>query len=78
MAESEETPLKQKLVYSITQAVYRSDRSNTDHVFSVKLLAEKAVTSIEYETLILPLDMNEAFDAAKHTSQYWEFSLCNK
>jgi hypothetical protein len=49
----------------ITQAAYRSGRSTTEHVFTLKLLAEKAITSSNYEIHILLLDMSRAFDTVR-------------
>ena len=46
----------------VTQAAYRSGRSTTEMVFTMKILAEKAITSADYETFILLLDMSKAFD----------------
>ncbi len=49
----------------ITQAAYPGDRSTTEHVHTCKLLAEKAITSQNYETTILLLDMSKAFDTVR-------------
>ena len=49
----------------ITQAAYRSGRGTTEHVFTIKTLAEKAITSSNYEINILLLDMSKAFDTIK-------------
>ena len=46
----------------LTQAAYRSGRGTTEHVFTIKTLAEKAITSNNYEIYILLLDMSKAFD----------------
>ena len=46
----------------ITQAAYRAGRGTTEHVFTLKMLAEKAITSSNYEINILLLDMSKAFD----------------
>ena len=35
----------------VTQAAYRGGRSTTEHVFSFKILAEKAVTSKLYQSI---------------------------
>ena len=45
-----------------SQAAYRPGRSTTEHVFSFKCLAEKAITSSNYEIIIEMLDMSKAFD----------------
>ena len=45
-----------------SQAAYRRGRSTTEHVFAVKILAEKVIASIYY-TIYIPLfDMPKAFD----------------
>ena len=49
----------------LSQAAYRAQRSTTEHVFTCKILAEKAITSECYETTILLLDMSKAFDTVK-------------
>ena len=46
----------------ITQAAYQSGRSTTEHVFTFKVLAEKAITSKDFKVVILMLDMSKAFD----------------
>ena len=45
-----------------SQAAYGKGRSTTEHVMAVKLLAEKAITSADYEIFILMKDMSRAFD----------------
>ena len=45
-----------------TQAAYTEGRSTTELVFAFKILAEKAITSSEYEINLLMLDMSKAFD----------------
>ena len=45
-----------------SQAAYRKGRSTTEHVFAAKILAEKAMTSVNYTIHILLLDMSKAFD----------------
>ena len=52
----------------ITQAAYQGGRNTTEHIFACKLLAEKAVTSVDYETTILLLDMSKAFDTVQRDS----------
>ena len=44
------------------QAAYQNERSTTEQVFAIKLLAEKAITSNDYSMYILMLDMSKAFD----------------
>lgn len=46
----------------LEQAAYQPGRSTTEQVLAVKLLAEKAITSQNYEIYILLLDMSKAFD----------------
>ena len=52
----------------ITQAAYREGRSTTEHVFTFKALAEKAITSSNYEIHLLMLDMSKAFDTVKRAT----------
>jgi hypothetical protein len=47
----------------LTQAAYRAGRSTTEQVFSMKLVAEKAAITTNYESNILLLDMSKAFDS---------------
>lgn len=44
------------------QAAYQPGRSTTEQVFSVKILAEKAITSSDFTIYLLLLDMSKAFD----------------
>ncbi len=46
----------------ISQAAYTPGRSTTELIFSLKVLAEKAITSSSYEITVLLLDMSKAFD----------------
>lgn len=46
----------------ISQAAYSPGRNTTELVFAFKILAEKAITSSNYETHLLMLDMSKAFD----------------
>ncbi len=46
----------------VTQAAYRNGRSTTELIFSLKVLAEKAITSSSYQVTVLLLDMSKAFD----------------
>ena len=50
-----------------TQAAYRPGRSTTENVFTMKILAEKALTSSNYEIEIMLLDMSKAFDSVNRT-----------
>ena len=60
--------LKKRIINKIdaeippSQAAYRQGRSTTEHVFSTKILTEKAITSQNYTIYLLMLDMSKAFD----------------
>ena len=45
-----------------SQAAYQSGRSTTEQVFTLKILAEKAIISEDYTIYLLLLDMSKAFD----------------
>ena len=45
------------------QAAYRPGMSTTEQVFSLKMHAEKAITTNNYTIFILMLDMSKAFDS---------------
>ncbi len=49
----------------LSQAAYREGRSTTEHVFTFKILAEKAITSSNYKIHLLMLDMSKAFDTMR-------------
>ena len=53
------------IVKSVSQAAYRSGRSTTENVFTLKILAEKAKTTLNYEMNIMLLDMSKAFDSVE-------------
>ena len=55
---------------SLSQAAYIKGRSTTEHVFSMKILCEKAITSCDYSTHILLLDMTKAFDTINREHLY--------
>ena len=46
----------------LSQAAYIKGRSTTEHVLAMKILCEKAMTSCNYSTHILLLDMTKPFD----------------
>ena len=46
----------------LSQAAYQIGRSTTEQVFTIKILAEKAITSENYDTFLLFLDMFKVFD----------------
>ena len=52
-------------MYYASVYIYSSGRSTTEHVFTCKILAEKAITSSNYEITLLLLDMSKAFDTVK-------------
>ena len=49
-------------VLPVTQTAYSAGRSTTELVFTFKTLAEKAISSCDYEINLLLLDMSKAFD----------------
>ena len=53
-----------------TQAAYQEGRSTTEMVFSFKILAEKAITSQDYNITILLLDMSKAFDTVRRAELF--------
>ena len=46
----------------LSQAAYQIGRSTTEQVFTIKILAEKAITSENYDIFLLFLDMFKVFD----------------
>ena len=48
-----------------SQAAYQSGRSTTEQVFVFRSMAEKAISSNNYHTHILMMDMSKAFDTVK-------------
>eukprot|EP00794_Sanderia_malayensis_P008267 gene8266-biopygen6685 len=56
---------KMKKTIPPTQAAYQPDRSTTEQVFSMKILAEKAITSADYKVVLLLLDMSKGFDTVR-------------
>ncbi len=54
------TRLKERI--PVSQAAYSNGRSTTELIFSLKILAEKAITSSSYQITVLLLDMSKAFD----------------
>ena len=64
---------------TIIEAAYRSSRSTTEHVFATQLIAQKAISSIDYSTFVLLLDMSKALDTANRITLLQDLSrLINK
>ena len=55
-------------ILPITQTAYTSGRCTAELVFTFKVLAEKAVTSLGYNIHLLMLDMSKAFDSIQRGS----------
>ena len=53
----------------LSHTAYRKGRT-TEHVFAMKILCEKAITSCDYSTHILLLDMTKAFDTINREHLY--------
>ena len=51
-----------------SQAAYQRGRSTTEHIFTYKLLAEKAITSKDYTVHILLMDLSKAFDTINRST----------
>ena len=51
-----------------SQAAYRVGRSTTEHVFTAKVLVEKAITSANYPIHLLMLDMSKVFDTVNRST----------
>ena len=51
----------------LSQAAYQKGRSSTEKVFSIKILAGKAITSENYDIFLLFLDMSKAFDTVNRS-----------
>ena len=54
----------------LSQAAFRKGRSATEHVFAMKILCKKTMTSCDYSTHILLLDMTKAFDTINREHLY--------
>ena len=54
----------------LSKAAYIKERSTTEHVFAMKIPCEKAITSCDYSTHILLLDMTKAFDTINREHLY--------
>ena len=53
---------------SVSQAAYSPGRGASELILAFKLLAEKAITSQDYEFHIIMLDMSRAFDTISRAS----------
>ncbi len=53
-----------------TQAAYQQGQSTTEPVFTMKILAEKAITSSIYKIYILLLDMSKAFHTVRRNDLF--------
>ena len=51
----------------LSQAAYQKVRSSTEQVFTIKILAEKAITCENYDIFLLFLDMSKAFDTVNRS-----------
>ncbi len=61
---------KFKLLIETSQAAYQGGRSTTEQVLTMKLLAEKTITSTDYTIHILMLDMSKAFDTVDRNTLF--------
>ena len=61
---------KLKTRIHLDQASYQEGRSTTEQIFSIKLLAEKAISSSDYKIYILLLDMSKAFDTVNRNQLF--------
>lgn len=59
----------------LEQAAYQPGRSTTEQVLAVKLLAEKAIISQNYEIYLLLLDMSKAFDTVNRKILFEKLEL---
>ena len=46
----------------VSQAAYRAGRGTTEQIFTLKTMAEKSITTTNFSTHILMMDMSRAFD----------------
>ena len=58
------------LIIPNTQPAYQQGQSTTELVFSMKDLAEKAITSENYEIMLLLFDMSKAFDTVRRNELF--------
>ena len=50
-------------IIPLSQAAYRKGRSTTEHIFSMKLLIERTISSSNETIYLLMHDMSKAFDS---------------
>lgn len=53
-------------IYLLSQAAYRAGRDTTEQFFTIKLLAEKVITTPNYETHFIFMDMSKVFRVERH------------
>ena len=51
----------------LSQAAYPKGRSTTEQVFTIKILAEKAIASESFDIFLLFLDMSKAFNTVNRS-----------
>ena len=56
---------KLETIIPLFQAAYRSGRSTTEHVFTLKMLIEKAISSHNYNIFVILFDMSKTFDTTQ-------------
>ena len=54
----------------LPRAAYKRGRGTTGHVFAMKILCKKAITSCDYSTIILLLDVTKAFNTINREHLY--------
>ena len=57
---------------STEQAAYQPGRGTTEHAWTVKMIAEKAIISSNYKIYLILLDMSKAFDTV--TEKYFSIT----
>ena len=56
---------KLEQIIPLSQAAYRRGRNTTEHVFALRMLIEKAITTQQYNIFITLFDMSKAFDTIR-------------
>ena len=59
-----------KTIIPIEQAAYQSGRSTTEQVFSIKILAGKAIASNDFKLYLLLIDLSKAFDTVDRNTLF--------